>query len=311
MKKISILLFFVLGIFSCQKNITTQSKPEIKEGLLWEISKKGTKTSYLYGTMHTSNKRVISMSSMADTQLDKCEVMAGELLLGESDLMAMVGLMFMQDSTLEMLLPENKYRVVRKKLVEELGAMAALLEKVKPMFLVVMIEEQRNNKPSQDEKDSPMAMFGNGSKEPLDLYLQSKAKKKGKEVIGLETVEEQMSAFNTVSLKEQAEMLYQSLTNTNSDSEIEKGKTSMEKMLDLYYEQKIDSLYFITTQSLSSVSNKKLLGERNATMATRMEKIMQNKSLFAAVGAAHLAGDEGLIELLRKKGYKVRSMKKM
>lgn len=297
------MFLLIFGIIACQKNTNANlatSKSETKKGLLWQISKKGIKTSYLYGTMHTANKRVISMSQDAEDELDKCEVMAGELVIDEKEMMKMVSVLFMQDSTLEMLLPNDKYRVVRKKLVEKFGFMAGAMEKIKPIFVSVMIGEQE----SMGEKGSsnPMEMFSGAKKEqPLDMYLQDKAKKKGKEVVGLETMEEQMSAFNTITLKEQAEMLYQTLTAENQEA----SKDGMEKMLDLYYEQEIDSLYMMTTKSLSSVSNEKLLLERNNTMVTRMEKIMLNKSLFAAVGAAHLAGNQGLIELLRRKGYKV------
>lgn len=303
MKKITVIFLLIFGIIACQKNTNANlatSKTEIKKGLLWQISKKGIKTSYLYGTMHTANKRVISMSKDVEDELDKCEVMAGELVIDEKEMMKMVSVLFMQDSTLEMLLPNDKYRVVRKKLVEKFGFMAGAMEKIKPIFVSVMIGEQE----SMGEKSSgnPMDMFSGAKKEqPLDMYLQEQAKKKGKEVVGLETMEEQMSAFNTISLKEQAEMLYQTLTTENEEA----SNDGMERMLDLYYEQEIDSLYMMTTKSLSTVSNEKLLLERNNTMVTRMEKIMLNKSLFTAVGAAHLAGKQGLIELLRQKGYKV------
>jgi uncharacterized protein YbaP (TraB family) len=220
--------------------------------------------------------------------------------------------LFMQDTTLEMLLPKEEYEVVHKKMTDKMGMMATAMERIKPIFVSVMLgeddlnagEEDKNSKKG-DSKQNPFAMFDSkNKKQPLDLYLQEKAKAKGKEVVGLETVEEQMAAFNTITLKEQAKMLYETVVSNNKDGGKD-SKNSMQAMLDLYYRQEIDSLYNLTNQSLSVSSNDKLLIDRNFNMTNRMEKIMKEKSVFVAVGAAHLAGKAGLIELLRKRGYKV------
>jgi uncharacterized protein YbaP (TraB family) len=258
--------------------------------------------------MHVSNEKVIKLSDMAMDELDKCQVMAGELVLKESDMMPMMMSLFMKDTTLEMLLSPSEYQIVHKKLEEKMGFMAAMLEKIKPVFISVMLSEQANNDSEKDGK-KPASIFDKTSdksnkKQPLDMYLQEKAKDKGKEVVGLETVEEQLSAFNTITLKEQAKMLYETVISENKAE----GQ-SLEGMLDLYYRQEIDSLHMLTNQALSSNSNDKLLIERNTNMADRMEKIMKEKSLFTAVGAAHLAGKTGLIDLLRKRGYQVTVVK--
>lgn len=300
------LLF--IGFVSCQKNTNSQTTEITKKGLLWQISGKGVKTSYLYGTMHVSNEKVIKLSDMAMDELDKCQVMAGELVLKESDMMPMMMSLFMKDTTLEMLLSPSEYQIVHKKLEEKMGFMATMLEKIKPVFISVMLTEQANNG-SEKEGKKPASIFDkisdkSNKKLPLDMYLQEKAKDKGKEVVGLETVEEQLSAFNTITLKEQAKMLYETVISENKAE----GQ-SLEGMLDLYYRQEIDSLYMLTNQALSSNSNNKLIIERNTNMADRMEKIMKEKSLFTAVGAAHLAGKTGLIDLLRKRGYQVTVVK--
>ncbi len=297
------IIYFVLlltGFVSCQKNTNLQTTEITKKGLLWQISGKGVKTSYLYGTMHVSNEKVIKLSDMAMDELDKCQVMAGELVLKESDMMPMMMSLFMKDTTLEMLLSPSEYQIVHKKLEEKMGFMAAMLEKIKPVFISVMLSEQANNGEEKEGKKPTSIFDKNNKKQPLDMYLQERAKNKGKEVVGLETVEEQLAAFNTITLKEQAKMLYETVISENKTE----GQ-SLEGMLDLYYRQEIDSLYRLTNQALSANSNDKLLIERNTNMADRMEKIMKDKSLFTAVGAAHLAGKTGLIDLLRKRGYKV------
>ncbi len=316
MKTLSFLFFLFIGLVSCQKNTNSSlSQNETQKSLLWQITGRGIKTSYLYGTMHTNNEKVIRLSDRAIDELEACQVMAGELVLNEKDMMSMMMTLFMQDTTLEMLLSKDEYEVVHKKMTQKMGIMAEALERIKPIFVTIMIGENGNDEEKTDakstEKDNsntkknPFSMFeGANKKPPLDLYLQEKAKNKGKEVVGLETVEEQMAAFNTITLKEQAKMLYETVVNEDKDGGKESKKT-MEAMLNLYYRQEIDSLYLMTTQSLTNVTNDKLLTDRNLTMLNRMEKIMKEKSVFTAVGAAHLGGNMGLINLLRKKGYKV------
>ena len=302
-KTIFCFVITLLAFTACQKNTNSTGQSMLKKGLLWQVSKKDTKTSYLYGTMHVSNEKVIRLSDMALDELGQCQVMAGELVMKQEELMSMMMHIFMKDTTLEMLLSPEQYKVVHKKLEDKMGMMAGMLEKMKPVFVSALFHEQGDEGNKEGKKSNPFGM-GGAKKPPLDMYLQEVAKEKGKEVVGLETIEEQLAAFNTITLKEQATMLYETIVSENQED----GK-SMEAMLDLYYRQEIDSLYILTNKSLSKASNTKLLIERNTTMADRMEKIMKEKSVFTAIGAAHLAGNTGLIELLRKRGYTVTVIK--
>ncbi len=304
MKKYSnyFIMLFVLffTMHSCQKN-TKQITETTKKGLLWQISKKGSKTSYLYGTMHIGDKKIIKLSETAIDELDKCEVMAGELVFDEKDVMGMMSGMFMGDTTLEMLLSEDEYQVVHKKLEAKMGVMAKIFERIKPIFISVLLNEDLEN-PMDNKK--PSILNKETKNLPLDLYLQKVAKEKNKEVVGLETVAEQMAAFNSISLKEQAKSLYETIQNDSKNE-----NSSLDMMIDLYCRQEIDSLYMLTTKSISPNSSDKLLVQRNKNMADRMEKIMATKSLFTAVGAAHLAGSIGLIEIFRQRGYQVKVVK--
>jgi uncharacterized protein YbaP (TraB family) len=83
------------------------------------------------------------------------------------------------------------------------------------------------------------------------------------------------------------------------------AKSSFQEMQKIYLTQNIDDLYtFMKKESDSPInSSRAFLEDRNQKWIPQMEKMMESKSVFFAVGAAHLAGPEGVIELLIKKGY--------
>jgi uncharacterized protein YbaP (TraB family) len=122
---------------------------------------------------------------------------------------------------------------------------------------------------------------------------------------GLESVTEQLNLFTSFSKNEQTEMVMSSLRDEA------KAKSSFEQMQQIYLTQNLDNLYiFMKKESDSPIANSRVfLENRNQNWIPQMEKMMENKSVFFALGAAHLAGLEGVIELLIKKGYTLTPIK--
>lgn len=279
-KKIIFLILFSICI-----NFQSQAQ------LLWEISGNGLeKPSYLYGTIHLSDKRVFDFSPEVMKSFENCDAFAGEMLLDEKDIFKMMNSIFMNDTTLNDLLDEEKYKIVKEHINNELGMMAMFADKIKPIFISVMLTQQSNSTSEQSE-----------SGQILDMYFQDLAKEKSMEVLGLETFDEQMASLNQIPLRQQAEMLYKDITSKAEAS------NATEKMLGFYTAQNLDSLYVYVKQELPSNVEENILTSRNYRMLERIEIQLSNKSVFIGVGAAHLPGNEGLIALLRKKGYKVES----
>jgi uncharacterized protein YbaP (TraB family) len=92
---------------------------------------------------------------------------------------------------------------------------------------------------------------------------------------------------------------------------IAEAKNSFEQMQQIYLTQNLDNLYtFMKKESDSPIANSRVfLENRNQNWIPQMEKMMESKSVFFAVGAAHLAGPEGVIELLIKKGFTLTPIK--
>jgi len=268
-----------------------------KAQLLWEISGNGLqKPSYIYGTMHVSDMRVFEFDSMVLPKFEQCDAFAGEMIFDQNMMMSMMDLLFMKDTTLADLLAPDQYSYVKKYLDKNLGFMAGMSQRFKPIFTSVFITE----KSSADQKNSVSSGL------PLDIYFQQLAQEKKKELIGLETFNEQVEAFNSIPLKMQARMLYEEIKELDST----KTDNSLDRLIDLYVSGDLDSLYSYSSGQFSKDINDKLLTIRNQKMAGRIDKLIKTRSLFIGIGAAHLPANEGVMELLRKKGYLVKPLSK-
>ena len=280
MKIIYLLIFLLVAVSVHAQN-----------SLLWEISGNGLKSkSYLYGTIHIQDKRVFQFSDSLMPRFNACSVFAGELLLQDNDPMELMKIMFMPgDTTLKMLLNKHDYKLVEEYSKKHLGSMSGMIDRIKPLFTSTMITE------TSMKKDEPYS---------LDEYFQRLAKEKNMTVMGIETMEEQMKALDRISLKEQAQLLVEGIKEEQKNADT----TEVEKLILVYLSQNLDSIqrYYISDQSLSDEFNKSIIIERNHKMAERIDTLIKRRPAFIGVGAGHLPGQEGVIALLKQKGYTVK-----
>ena len=132
----------------------------------------------------------------------------------------------------------------------------------------------------------------------IDAYFQEYANNIGMNVKFLETVEEQLSLFSDLNYNYSLKDVW------SEDQDIEK------KMKSLYLKGDSDGLYKLLKNSFQDkqIQFDNLIPNRNKRMADSLELFMAESSVFCVVGAAHLAGKDGLIDLLRKKNYNVRKV---
>lgn len=263
--------------------------------VLYEISGGGLSyKSYVFGTIHLRDKRVFEQVNNKKDSLWYCfrhsDIIAGELKFDKKEIKeaALDKVMMPDGVTLQSLLSPESYEKVKAYAKETLGWKAILIDRIKPLFSISLFTE---------------AMEKADYKYPLDVYLQEQGEKKKKEIAGIETIDEQMQALSAMSLKDQAKELEEFVNNPTDSRE------EFENMIGLYQERKLLDLYaLITSSGMSDSVETALLTDRNKLMAFRIETMMLRKPTFAAVGAAHLPGEKGVLELLRKKGYKIRAV---
>lgn len=257
------------------------------KALLWKISGQGlSRPSYVVGTVHSRDARAFGQVPQLLTIIEGQDAVAGELDLtsatGASMELAMA-MMLPEGKELADFFPQWKYERVQDAVQQELGPMAMMAGRIKPFFLMAMLSE------TAMRDDSAMV---------LDQYLEAKAREMGKQVLGIETAEEQMMAVNDLPLQEQANMLYELVEN-------DLYRADMERMMDAYAAQDLDRLTRITALGgLPDNFSARLLTDRNKVMAERVDSLMQGGRTFLfALGAAHLPGDHGLLDHLRRMGY--------
>lgn len=294
----SFFVFSVALVLQMPAQTAANHAPTAKENsLLWEISGKNLKQpSYLFGTIHMIGKKDFMLTDVTKNSLYKTQRVTFEINMEEmSDFSVLMPLMmkaFMADgTTLRDLLSEEDYKVVKAHF-EEIGLPLVMLERIKPMFLSAM--------GSGDMAE----MQTSGETVSYEMELMKIAKDQKKEIAGLETAEFQMSMFDSIPYETQAQMLVESI---KSGSE---GDDQFNQLVELYKNQDLIGLQ----QMLEGDSETKqyedlLLVQRNKNWIPVMAKMMTDRPTFFAVGAGHLAGEKGVIALLRAEGYSVKALK--
>ena len=275
--------------FSLLISITTPAAAQ-ENSLFWEVKGSGSdRSSYLFGTVHSRDVRAYGQVERVLPYADSVQVVAGELDLekGMADPIGLMGAMMLPEGkSLKELYKEKDWLLIEKEIGAQLGPMATMAQKLKPIFVMAMLTEAAM---AQDEELV------------LDDHLLSTAKAEGHRVIGIETVEEQMNALDALPLKEQAALL---LEHVKSDG----AEVELNELMDAYAAQDLEAIARLVKESASMPKDleKVLITDRNHRMVYRLDSIMQGgESILFCVGAAHLPLEDGLIGLLREKGYEV------
>jgi len=291
------LLFysFLLLLFSGCKAQTDHSFVKQKNGqsLLWEVSGNGLKKpSFLFGTFHLLCKDDIHFSDQLKKAMKESDEIYMELDMDDPSTM-LSGMLYMNmknNKKLEDLYTPEEYKRLQAYFSDTLKLPLMMIDKAKPYFLVALLYPRMMNckNPSGVEEE-----------------LVKIAKEDNKEIKGLETMQFQASVFDSIPYEWQAKEL---LKNIDSFSVY---KNEFQSMLQFYKDQNLDSLKDMITKSEagSEQYDDLLLNNRNKNWVKKLDSIMKTESVFVAVGTGHLVGEKGLINLLRKQGYKVEALK--
>lgn len=284
------IMSLILGLLVSTGTIFAQNAP-VEKSLLWEISGKGlTKPSYLFGTIHLICPTDFSLNDSLKEAVTKTEQIALEIDMDDPGLMtAMTKTMFMAgDKKLTEILSEKDYAHLKQFYNDSLKMDIAAFGRAKPFMMM-----------------GPL--FGRilgCEPQSYEISLMGLAGKQKSEVIGLESIEEQMAIFDTIPYARQAGMLVTMI------DKLPETKKEFKGLVELYKNQDLQGLYNLTLQSEFGMDGQDevMLFKRNQNWIGRIDKIVHEKPTFIAVGAAHLGGEKGVIALLRKEGYKVRAI---
>ncbi len=291
MKKLGTgLLMGLMALTSCaQKEETVKGD----KSLLWKISGNGLeKPSYLFGTIHMLCKEDANLGDNMIKAIKNADAVYLELDMDNLfDMLSVMNKMNMQnDTTLADLLTEDEYQKVKKLFTEKSSLLPfSMVEKYKPLLASAMLME------STMVCDEQVAM---------EQLIMEEAKKHGKSIEGMETTAYQMSIFDSIPYKVQAQELVKMVSEEGKEAD---GEKELKDMMDAYKEQDLNKLGEMISKSDAGMMQYEdiLLNNRNYNWMEKLKKLMPGKSLVVAVGAGHLPGDKGVINLLRKAGFTV------
>ena len=299
-KSLLLVLLASLGIAACsQQNKTKKSVPESPDNtLLWRVSGNGlSRPSYLFGTMHMICASDLQVSDSLKNAIRNSDKVYLEMNM--EDMMSMMmkvlldpsALTMRGDTTLKDLLTAEEYTKVKVYFESSAGGMIpfSLLEKMKPFFLQSMLIGEAG------QCDNMVI---------VEQMVMEEAKKNDVKIDGLETIEYQLQIFDQIPYKVQAQQLVKLTQDTS------KSDDGLQLLTNAYRNQELEKLNEMTMkdESVSQYADL-LLYNRNSNWVIKLQDLMKERSLVVAVGAGHLPGDKGVINLLRKAGYKVEPVK--
>lgn len=257
-------------------------------GLLWKIERENQKASYLFGTIHLADPRVTNLPAPVRSVFDAADSLVVEVVPDMESMARLTQLMRFNDGgTLTKAVGARTVADARAALAKR-GIPLTDIDSLKPWAITLML----------------LTPDLNGAL-PLDLLLQTRASERGIVVTGLETMDEQIAVFDGLSLDDQRDLLDATL---RDQAEVA-GRT--EALIRAYLARDLEALQALAdadrlaNPTLHATVMRRLLMERNRRMVKRMQSRLRRGNAFIAVGAAHLPGPQGLVELLEREGYRL------
>lgn len=288
----SVAILWLLVILAPHANAEQKS-------FLWQITSKQNVV-YVLGSVHVGNSTLYPLNKTIENAFNQSSVLAVEA--DATDAQAMMATM----ATALYTPPDNISNHLPKDLIVR-------MQKILPNYSLPM-EAVQMMKPYMAAMVLTLAesaRLGYTAEHGIDLHFINRAKTDQKKIIELESADSQMRMMDSLSAKEQTAMLKHTLIN------IEKNKVADEltAMFSAWQQGDPVQLAKVTDASLAevpelqSVFNEKMILARNKTMAEKIEAFLQNKeTYFVVVGAMHLTGEQGIINLLRKKNFQVKQL---
>ena len=252
------------------------------QGLVYRVQMDGRPTSYLVGTMHSEDERVTGLLAQFAPLIDRVDVVVVEMV---PDAVAMLAVgaatLLPADQSLRALIGDTQFAALTRA--------ASDLDRLKPWAAAVTL-------------GLPQSRTGRFL--DMEIYLHALAQER--RVVGLETPAEQLAAFDAMTLEVQLALLEEMVKNADQVPK------QLEELTTVYIEgdlERIDRVaraqYQGLPESVARWFDEQLLDRRNARMLDRLAVLLDEASVLVAVGAMHLAGNDGLVNGLRRLGYRV------
>ena len=272
--------------------LAQEAYSQSQKSFLWKIQSK-TNTVYVLGSLHFFKKESYPLSEKIENAFSQSEILVVEANvndIGKVDIQKIMDRAFYpQNEILERHVSSEVYELVKKE-AGGLGIPLELINRQRPWFLAMTLEALESLK------------LGFNPDYGIDKYFLSKAGGK-KRIVELESLDDQLNLLSSFSDKDQELLLLYTLR------DLKILEQDLGQLTQAWTSGDTKGLESILTRSvledkrLSSIFEK-IIYDRNAKMASKIEDFSQaGESCFVIVGAGHLVGNRGIIEILKRKGY--------
>ncbi len=287
-----ILLMGILLIIVLSGNLNAQQS---NHSLLWEISGNNLEQpSYLFGTFHLLQDEFLETKPEVLNRYRSAEQVMLEVEIDSSKMQQLGMMAVMQGDLISNYLTEEETDFLSEVLTATIGVGLSQVDMLKPMALMATLSMIHNQMVLGEKLTGYSGSM-------IDQWFAADGKQSGKSVVALESMEEQMDLlFNTTPVEEQTEQLVDYLKNEEESFEL------IETLFNCYVSEDLACLQQIGEDMAAEVpAMAAFLDVRNVNWMEKIPALIKDKPSFIAVGALHLPGKMGLIELLRSEGYRV------
>ena len=292
-----LILCLVLTV-SC----STATKPDIQPtSFLWEVSS-DVNTVYILGSVHIAKSDLYPLNEVIEDTYDLSETLVVEIDIintsqEEAAQLLMEKGMYLPGDNLKKNISDNLYFQLSERLMEfdDSGILLNTMTLFEPWVVAITIA------------DLDFIELGYDVEYGIDVYFLNKAESDGKDILELESAEYQLDIFDSLPDELQIMLLEDAVENPITEEELE-------RVFDAWNTGNITTMEEIVFGGIDENPmfrslNEKILDERNVRMVDEIEGVLEDDDIYLiVVGAGHLVGENGIINLLAKKGYKVRQL---
>lgn len=264
-----------------------------RRGFIWSMERNG-RTGWLVGSLHMLTADAYPLPASMNAAFAQSDVLVEEIDLAESNdprfaATVLAKAMYQDGSTLGARLSKDTLTALSG-WASRNGMDLSLFQQFKPWMVALTVQTLALQRVGFD------AALG------LDRHFEEAARKAGKPILPLETAGEQIDFLDTLSPKTQDQMLRESVETADTEQAEVKAIAAAWKDGDL------DAVERLTLTGMKDAPevHEALLAGRNRRWVPKLEECVQTRRCFTVVGAAHLVGPDGLIAMLRQRGFTLR-----
>ena len=279
--------FFLLGLIGSFSLIAQNNT------LLYQLKKSGHKDIYLFGTIHVAKNELFTINQSLNSVLNKVDSAYFEIIPNEIEMMQAIQPFLNQSDSVALknyLNPQQK-KMVSKFLIQHFG---------NDKFI--------NFHPLVINLSIPQTFYSKTDSKAMDAYFMEKMEKNKIGVGQLESIQYQLDLLNKRPIYQQINEVLNTIEN------YEKHKNDLQKLFDIYATQSLDNIYDFMLQEMNTDENQSfyvevLLNKRNREMVKKIHSLSKKSMNIYFVGAAHLPGQDGILNLLQQQGFTITPLK--